>query len=166
MRVPALLALVLTACGAAARPPVATPAEQALAARLDELAYQGGLRASAAGVTLIRLDSGTVRIVRTAGERGAIASAGRSRIFVGGPFAREIPSSRGDLRIEAEVRGAASTDPLLAGMDLDVDVDGGVVRLMGDLTTAEQAARAVDIALDTPGVVAVESRCAWLPRSR
>jgi hypothetical protein len=143
-----MVSLVVSGCAGSARPARPTPVEESVAERLDAIAYRGGEPASVAGVTLERLASGAVRAVPLAG--------------VGEPA--ESPAD--DLRIEAAVRGAISTDPMLSAMDLDVDVDGGVVRLAGDLASAEQAARALDIALDTPGVIAAESRCAWLSRAQ
>ncbi len=169
----ALLLLVpalVSGCAGRARPARPTPVDERIAAGLDAVAYHGAASTSVAGLTLSRMDNGAVRASRAGAiERGRVASAG-SRVLGARPARPPgeagAPTARDDLRIEAAVRGALSTDALLAGMDLDVDVDHGVVRLSGDLATAEQAARALDIALDTPGVVAAESRCAWLSPTR
>lgn len=133
------------ACAHTTRPPEPTTAERALADRMEAIAYEGEDRADVHGVLLERTTAGAV-LARTAAA----------------PAAADMPAER-DIATENAIRGKISTDPILAATNLDVDVDDGVVRISGDLSAPEQAARAVTIALGEPGVVAVESRVSWIP---
>jgi len=62
-------------------------------------------------------------------------------------------------RSDAEIRDAATAalraEPALAGRDLDVGVDGGVVFLRGHVANAAEKLKATEVVLGIPGVVRV-----------
>jgi BON domain len=132
---------MLASC-ASARPRAATAAERKLGAQVETVLYDGEMRAREGDLLLVRTAGGAVRI--TADQPGSADVA--------------------DGVVEDSIRGQMSLDPMLAGVPIDVDCDDGVVRLAGDVADHDQAARAIRIALETDGVVAVETRMAWIPR--
>jgi hypothetical protein len=133
------------ACARGVAPSNPTPLETTLAARLEAMAYRGvPPRARVGDLMLERTRFGAVRVVE---PRDAERPPG---------------SAEDDIAIEAAIRGALSLDPMLAPMNIDVDVDGGIVRLSGELMSRGQAARAVTVSLRADGVRAVESRSTWV----
>lgn len=123
---------------------MATPNDGARARALEAVAHHGSLAVEADGVVFSRTQAGAVRSVP-----------------VGSPDAT-VPD---DVALEAELRGRVASDPSTAGREIDIDVDGGVVRLSGSVPDSMHAARLVDMALALPGVRAVESSLAWVSRA-
>jgi hypothetical protein len=93
----------------------------------------------------------------------AVAHRGSPAIEADGVVFSRTPA--GSVALEAELRGRVASDAAMAARDVDIDVDGGVVRLSGSVPDAFFAARLVDMALALPGVRAVESSLAWVSRA-
>lgn len=129
----------LLACARGVRTGAGSQEEHLLGSGVEAVAYGGMPSASAAGVSFERTVTGAVRVR---------------------PPARVV-ERRDDAAVEAAVRARFAVDPVLASAALDVDVDGGVVRLAGVVGDPVEVGRAVRIALDTGGVREVESRLAW-----
>ncbi|MCP5420716.1 MAG: BON domain-containing protein [Gammaproteobacteria bacterium] len=66
-----------------------------------------------------------------------------------------------DSEITSSVRAALKQDDLLAGNDVDVTSDEGVVTLSGRLPNARAANRAFSVARSTDGVRRVISNLTW-----
>jgi hyperosmotically inducible protein len=60
-------------------------------------------------------------------------------------------------RITATIKTKLLTEPGLSGLSINVDTTDGFVTLSGTVSSADQVARAVRIALDTEGVYKVAS---------
>lgn len=133
-----LWAILSASCVPRARP---TPDDRLIGAACEVIAYGGVASAKAAGVRLARTEGGAVLAWLPRPERRSAAVD--------------------DLLIEADLRGKLATDGLLAGSELDVDVDRGRVRLAGPVRASDHAGRALRLALDTRGSRVVESRLTW-----
>jgi hypothetical protein len=120
-----------------------TPAERSLAADLDRVQYGGEPKVEEAGFTIVRTDGGALRAAKDGRDPEA-----------------ERPGAD-DAAIEAALRAKLSRDSNIGGLGIDVDVVRGVVLFSGHIEDGAVAARAVEIALDVRGVVAVESRLGW-----
>jgi hyperosmotically inducible periplasmic protein len=64
----------------------------------------------------------------------------------------------GDAGITTAVKTKLLADPDVAGLKIDVDTTGGVVTLKGDVTSAVERKRAVEIARETSGVKSVKDQ--------
>lgn len=104
--------------------------------------YGGSPRATAYGIVVERTRSGSALVWREQGD--------------------DHPTPD-DTSLELAVRGRLATDPDTAPSSLDVDAQGGVVRLTGPVSGCEQAARVLRLAVETHGVHAVETRLFWTP---
>jgi hypothetical protein len=141
MRIVCALA-VIVAVGCAHQRPV-TKAERSLAVGLEAVAY-GKLAGGRIGqVKLVRTHAGAVHVLPLTVRAG--------------------DGLDDDAAIESDVRGRLSLDPLTAGERIEVDVDRGIVTLSGDIEERDQAARAVQVSLDAPGVKSVVTRLSWIP---
>jgi BON domain len=146
-----LLVLLFTTTGVCAcaqnatLPPTTKPdGDGAQARALEAVAHQGSPAIEANGVIFSRTEGGAVRSEPTRSRAGIVAD---------------------DVALEAELRGRMASDPTMTARDVDIDVDKGVVRLCGSVPDSTHAARLVDMALELPGVRAVESSLAWVSRS-
>jgi osmotically-inducible protein OsmY len=109
-----------------------------------------------------------------AGNRAAI-SRGAADVYPSGTretaeashAARADPLSRdavSDAMITARIRAAIATDPGMAGADVSVNTDGGVVSLTGTVKSQEQAAFASAHAQRYDGIMRVDSHLSTLPQ--
>lgn len=71
-----------------------------------------------------------------------------------------------DRDLVAAVRGALAGDPATSSAGIDVQVEGGKVRLGGEVATEAQRALASEVAWSVRGVSAVENAIASAPRLR
>jgi len=69
-----------------------------------------------------------------------------------------VPAVRADQEIEADIRVALRLDPTTDAFDFDVDVDGGVLAIGGDVGTRREAVLALELAKGVNGVRAIEDR--------
>ena len=76
------------------------------------------------------------------------------------PLSREALS---DTAITGRVKAAILTDPALAGTDISVNTDSGVVTLTGTVKTQEQAAIASVHAQGHDGVMRIDNHLSTLP---
>ena len=60
--------------------------------------------------------------------------------------------------LTSKIKAKMALDDLVKAADIDVDTDGGVVTLTGDVGSAEEWRRALRIARETAGVTRVEDR--------
>lgn len=82
------------------------------------------------------------------------------------PAPRAEPLSRdavSDTAITGRVKAAILTDPALAGTDISVNTDSGVVTLTGTVKTQEQAAIASVHAQGHDGVMRIDNHLSPLP---
>ena len=93
---------------------------------------------------LDRAGEGVVRVYRE--TKSGAASAGESV---------------SDAYITAKIKGKLATDKAVKSGDVKVDTDAGVVTLRGMVRSQHEAARAIQDALDTGGVYAVNSELSW-----
>ena len=70
-------------------------------------------------------------------------------------------SSVSDAYITAKIKSKLATDGDVKSGDVKVDTDAGVVTLRGEVRTEHEAAKAIQDALDTGGVFAVNSELTW-----
>ena len=100
-------------------------------------------------------------VVRLAGE---VASREQSRHAV--ELARSVDGVKdvvddmhlSDETIVAAVKRALAADPLVGRVPIEVDANGGHIRLMSDQTDKDQRARAMELAAKVDGVRQVEDR--------
>lgn len=134
-------------------------------ARIEE-AVEDALRIDPrvpAGQVAVEVDMGVARLhgvvdglaARRAACRDARNTLGVVRVIDRLKVRPEDPP--GDELLVARVTGALARDPLLAGEELIVTADRGVVRLAGSLPTRYLKARADEVAARVRGVVAVEN---------
>lgn len=173
------LTVVSCACGPRARPATPTPRERAAGILVERVTYGGVPAARMDRLVLLRTEAGAVRAALLPEAQGrSLGAGGRQPVAGGRGTARDVEhraqgtgadgtgtegTGADDAAIEAAVRGLFSTDPLLSPLDLDVDVDDGIVFLAGDVRSREAAARALLLSLEAPGARAVESRLTWVP---
>ena len=72
--------------------------------------------------------------------------------------ARDTGALVGDAGITAAVKTKMLADPTVSGLTIDVDTKDGVVILMGNVTSATEKRRAVEIARETTGVTSVKDQ--------
>jgi hyperosmotically inducible periplasmic protein len=66
--------------------------------------------------------------------------------------------TRSDTAITAELKGKITDDDLLNNTDISVDTQNNIVTLSGSVGTAEQRARAEELAKNTTGVLTVNNK--------
>ena len=64
----------------------------------------------------------------------------------------------GSAALTSKIKAKMALDDLVKAADIDVDTDGGVVTLTGDVGSVEEWRRALRIARETAGVTRVEDR--------
>lgn len=74
------------------------------------------------------------------------------------------PGPPSDAQITSHVAAALRDDPVLAGADLSVHTDHGVVSVTGTVRSAEQVAEAEARAQEPTGVMRVDTRISMAPR--
>jgi hypothetical protein len=77
------------------------------------------------------------------------------------PLSREALS---DPAITSRIKTAIVTDPQMAGADVSVNTDGGVVSLTGTVKSQEQAAVASSLAQRNDGVMRIDNHLSTLPQ--
>ncbi|MCA9499679.1 MAG: BON domain-containing protein [Nitrospira sp.] len=85
----------------------------------------------------------------------AVALADKSSSHGGPPSDQTINRRQSDERIKYTIEQTLRTDGRVDWEILDVEVRQGLVRLYGEVTTAEQKGLATDIASTVPGVMAI-----------
>lgn len=78
-------------------------------------------------------------------------------------YGRSYQEARADNRITAAVNSALVRDRSLPAMDIDVQTYDGVVTLSGRVANRNTAQRAVTVARDVPGVIAVRDQLRIAP---
>lgn len=76
------------------------------------------------------------------------------------PLSRDALS---DTVVTGRIKAAIATDPAMAGADVSVNTDGGVVSLTGTVKSQEQAAVASAHAQGNDGVMRVDNHLSTLP---
>ena len=73
------------------------------------------------------------------------------------PEARDLPEEveAGDYEIAQRVRKALRRDATTAALDVDVEVEDGIVTLFGEVETIDDSDNAEEVALEVPGVIDV-----------
>jgi hyperosmotically inducible periplasmic protein len=71
--------------------------------------------------------------------------------------------ARSDTSITAELKGKITDDDLLNDTDISVETQNGIATLTGSVATAEQKARAEELAKGTTGVMSVNNKLAVNP---
>jgi hyperosmotically inducible periplasmic protein len=75
-----------------------------------------------------------------------------------------IIESTADARITGAIKARLLSEPGVSSMGIDVNTTGGIVTLAGSVSSHEEVARAMRIALETDGVVKVISTLQVRPR--
>ena len=99
----------------------------------------------------VRTDTGSVETpeaMRTVPE-GGTADAGTT---VGGPAAGSVASAIDDAVITTSVKQALLQDPMLQGLQIEVDTRAGVVYLTGAVKTDQVKQRLIKVVRETSGV--------------
>lgn len=77
-----------------------------------------------------------------------------------------IVESTADARITGAIKAKLLSEPGVSSIGIDVNTTGGVVTLAGSVSSHEEVAKAMRIALDTDGVVKVISTLQVRPKAR
>jgi hyperosmotically inducible periplasmic protein len=85
---------------------------------------------------------------------GAIDEAQRKA----GEAARDVSSVMGDAGITAAIKTKMLADSTVSGLKIDIDTTNGVVALKGDVASAAEHRRAIEIAKETEGVKSVKDQ--------
>lgn len=75
-----------------------------------------------------------------------------------GDAANRAGEAIGDASITAAVKSKLLADPDVSGLKIDVDTSGGVVTLRGNVTSAAEKTRALELAKKTDGVKSVRDQ--------
>jgi hyperosmotically inducible protein len=75
-----------------------------------------------------------------------------------GEAARDVGSTAGDAGITTAVKSKMLADTAVGGLKIDVDTKDGVVTLAGNVTSAAEKRRAIEIARETNGVKSVKDQ--------
>ncbi|HZS37349.1 MAG TPA: BON domain-containing protein [Polyangia bacterium] len=97
--------------------------------------------ARAAGYVVERVSDSTVRVMREAGLN-------------------RVASGISDAWIKTKIKSKMAVDPDVRARDIKVDSDAGVVTLRGEVQNQAEAVKAIQAALDTNGVLAVNAELA------
>lgn len=119
-------------------------ASDSLASAYDTVRAGGKTVKRAGGYVVDRTEEGGVRFYRET-KRG-LGKAG---------------DELSDAYITGKVKAKLAADPGVEASDINVDTDGGIVTLRGDVPDRQAALRAVQDALGTDGVNAVHSLLDW-----
>jgi len=137
-----VLGLALAGCTHEAPGPsmggIGARAETTLEGAYDDVKSGAKATARAAGYVVEKVSDSTVRVMR---------EAGLSRVAGG----------ISDQWIRAKVKSKLAIDPGTSARDIAVDSDAGVVTLRGTVANDTEAVRAIQDALDTNGVLAVNA---------
>jgi osmotically-inducible protein OsmY len=85
---------------------------------------------------------------------GAVDDAQRKA----GDTARDVGNAMGDAGITAAIKTKMLADTTVSGLKIDIDTTDGVVALKGDVSSAAERARAIEIAKATDGVKSVKDQ--------
>ena len=119
-------------------------AKESFASAYDSVKSGAQQSATAGKYALTGVGQGAVRVTKTGTQ--AVASTGQS-----------AGQKAGDAYITSKIKSRYAFDKDIKMGQIDVDTDRGVVRLSGTVDTERAAERAIDVALGTKGVVAVDS---------
>ena len=72
--------------------------------------------------------------------------------------ASEAGEALGDAGITTAVKTKLLADPDVSGLKINVDTSSGIVTLTGDVNTAAEKRRAVELAKETTGVTSVKDQ--------
>jgi hyperosmotically inducible protein len=107
--------------------------------------------------------SGTSEIASTGAY--LVSRAGNQTVRVIRETPRETANAVSDGWITTKVKTKLGFEPEVKAGGVNVDTEAGVVTLKGVVKSEDEAMRAIETALDTDGVVAVDSQLQWPTRA-
>jgi hyperosmotically inducible protein len=94
-----------------------------------------------------------------------LSRAGDQTVRVIQEAQRETANAVSDGWITTKVKTKLGSERGVKAGDINVDTEAGVVTLRGGVKSEDEAMRAIESALDTDGVVAVDSQLQWPARA-